>query len=531
MKSIPFLLSILMISFLSCEKNEENPPINENEFFTKELITGYVQKGPFIIGTSISISEFDENLSQTGRNFNSQIIRNDGSFEIRNITLQNNLIEIKADGFYFNEVEGQISENRLTLYALSDILEQNSINVNVITTLEKARTEYLTGQGLSFFEAKKQAQKEVLAVFEIEKDDMRFSERLNIADSGDDDAILLALSIILQGNRTVAELTELLAKLSLDLRDNGVVDDISLGSALINSAKVISLSDIRDNIEKKFGELGIETTLPDFESRINHFIDNTPFPFTLGIHYPYDGKYGRNILSLSEGETIASPAHYSLKALLPEGFSLRIHVKQTSALNELDLFYGTYFIGEVSTYEKNSIAFGEQEWITKEHVTDADDRISFEGIGSGKIDIYENDVTVPTKTIHFHWDVPENTGVEYPDSGEFGDNILSLADQSILHSGQTYSIAAFLPTSLWIVLDMSVIRTSGAGTFHVNKSKTGNWSVDISDSYDSLFGRCVPESGGADMSVVFTGSGTCSVEVKIYNGHNTTILTKSFSWN
>ncbi|MBK6282275.1 MAG: hypothetical protein IPF54_06065 [Draconibacterium sp.] len=162
---------IFGIILFSCNTDETLQPIPEPqpEPIVKESISGFVQKGPFAIGTSITVVELDSTLSQSGRNFKTQITNNNGNFKLSNIVLNNKIVEIQADGFYFNEVRGITSDNRLALYSLSDLTDKNTINVNVLSTLEKPRIEYLVENGKSFSEAKKQAQKEVLAIFEVEK--------------------------------------------------------------------------------------------------------------------------------------------------------------------------------------------------------------------------------------------------------------------------------------------------------------------------------------------------------------------------
>ena len=77
--------------------------------------------------------------------------------------------------------------------------------------------------GTSFADAKKQAHKEVLALFNVSKDTVAASETLDMSKDGEDNSILLAISAILQGYRTDAELSELLANLSDDLNVHGAL--------------------------------------------------------------------------------------------------------------------------------------------------------------------------------------------------------------------------------------------------------------------------------------------------------------------
>jgi hypothetical protein len=48
-------------------------------------INGFVQKGPYLNGASITISELTSDLTSTGKNFTSQIPDNKGNFEIKNV--------------------------------------------------------------------------------------------------------------------------------------------------------------------------------------------------------------------------------------------------------------------------------------------------------------------------------------------------------------------------------------------------------------------------------------------------------------
>lgn len=227
MKNLNMLTFIaLILLFCSCSQEQERdmPALN------MQTIGGYVQKGPFLNGTSISVSEFSEEWVPTGRNFSTQITDNKGTFELLNVTLISPYVELEADGFYYNEVTDENATAQLTLYALSDLSDTNSLNVNVLTHLERNRVKHLIANGLSFSEAKSQSQSEILSLFEIDKEDVSTSELLDITKQGDDNAILLAVSVILQGNLSVSELSELLANISTDLREDGLLDNPTLKS-------------------------------------------------------------------------------------------------------------------------------------------------------------------------------------------------------------------------------------------------------------------------------------------------------------
>lgn len=318
-KLILYLLLVIAFMIYSCEKEKDNR-ININ--FDK--ISGYVQKGPYLNGTAVTISELTSDLNQTGKNFNSQILDNRGTFEIRNVDLASQYVELKADGFYFNEVNNSNSTSRLTLFALSDLSNKNSLNVNILSNLEKSRVEYLVSNGVSFSDAKNQAQSEILSIFGISEHDISESEQLDITKTGDENAILLAVSAIVQGHLSVSDLSEFLANISTDIREDGQLNSQSLGTKLINNAKLIKLDSIRENLESRYQELGMNITIPDFEKYVNQFIDNSDFIFTGFINYPQTGQYGLNILDREKIDYMAGT--YSMIAILPAGTNLRVKI-------------------------------------------------------------------------------------------------------------------------------------------------------------------------------------------------------------
>ena len=324
MKNILFLLFISFIFLSSCSKDDDITSIK------KDTITGFVQKGPFNNGTSITINELDADLSQTGKTYNTQIVNSQGSFEINNIELVSNYASFRADGFYFNEILGEQSTSQITLYALSDISDKSNVNVNVLSHLEKARVEYLISHGSDFQDAKIQALGEILDVFKFNLNIKGSSEFLNIAKDGDSNAILLASSLILQGYRTEGELTELLSNISTDLKEDGVLNNTILGSQMMNHAVFLDTAAIRNNLENRYSELGIEVNIPNFEKYIKRFIDSADFEITQSlIEYPQDGLYGQNILDLSR--TTYSGSEFSLAANLPNGTKLKIKITALGA--------------------------------------------------------------------------------------------------------------------------------------------------------------------------------------------------------
>jgi uncharacterized protein (TIGR02145 family) len=258
---------LLILVSIGCRKDESK--------IIKEKVTGHVQKGPFVNGTSITMSELSSSLAQTGNVFTTQISNNVGSFEIDNIILTSGYVEFSASGYYFDEIKGSLSIAPLNLFALSDIRDISTVNVNILTHLEKQRVNYLIKHNKSFSEAKKTAQSEILSIFGIDLINISNSESLDISASSESNAVLLAISIILQGNRSVGDLTELLANISNDIKEDGILNTATILTDLRNSAKELVLSAIRSNLEKRYQDIGVNATIPGFEKYVNDFLSFT----------------------------------------------------------------------------------------------------------------------------------------------------------------------------------------------------------------------------------------------------------------
>ncbi|MGB3468461.1 MAG: FISUMP domain-containing protein [Cyclobacteriaceae bacterium] len=279
-QSISLLVLLLsLIFYSSCNDDDVDPG---SETIIKETVAGIVQKGPFLNGTAISVSELDNELVQSGNTFNTTIINNSGSFELQNLTLSSPFVQIQANGFYFNEITGENSTAPIILFALSDISNKDQVNVNVMTHLEKGRIEQLIDNGLTFQVAKDSAQQELLSVFGLSNQNISDSEELDISVNNAENAILIAISVILQSGNTVSDLSELLANISTDFRQNGMLDNEAIKSGLYNEALGLDLVAIRENIEGKYEELELTVTIPDFESVISQYIANLQ-PFDIDV--------------------------------------------------------------------------------------------------------------------------------------------------------------------------------------------------------------------------------------------------------
>jgi uncharacterized protein (TIGR02145 family) len=325
--SSPFIICVVLAIIIGgCRK--------QDEVIKKERITGYVQKGPFINGTSVTMAELNASLEQTGSTFSTQIINNKGTFELNDLVLASSYVEFTANGFYYDEVKGGLSAAPLTLFALSDIRDVSSVNVNILTHLEKRRVEHLVKQNnMSFKNAKKMAQQEIFAIFGFDAEGARDSEVLDISVIREDNAILLAISIILQGTRSVGDLTELLAAISNEIRETGVLSNEIILKELRQTVLTLNYSKIRQDLVNRYLSIDLYASIPDFEKHINSFVTFTgtspsvttqeaknilaqsatlsgrvnpnSYPTTVYFEYGTTTQYGNSVMAM-EGTIIGS---------------------------------------------------------------------------------------------------------------------------------------------------------------------------------------------------------------------------------
>jgi hypothetical protein len=396
MKDYLSILILLIINLSSCSEATVDSDSKSSDTLTAKniKISGLIQKGPFLSGTAITISELDNNLAKTGKTFGTEIVDNTGRFNI-GVRLVSNYVSLRADGFYYNEILGKWSVSQISLYALADVVDENSINVNLISHLERSRIESLISKGFNFYDARFQAQSEVLEIFNIRKTNIESSEHLDISKDGDDNAILLAVSVILQGYRSEAELTQLLSSLSTDLGNDGVLDNKSLGSQLINHAVYLDTISIRNNLTDRYIQLKTEATIPHFEKYLKRFIDSTKFAITGSIFdYPVSGLYGDNILDINRTKYNIS-GRYSIAASLPKGTNLSIKITALANDGIWWLHYGSNTNWSKTLFDHNTYS---QTFTAIESGTYCDYDMFFGAAGKYLIEYFENRILQPTRS-------------------------------------------------------------------------------------------------------------------------------------
>ena len=248
----------------------------DREPISLDSLAGYTQKGPFLKGSTVYLYELSDGrtLKQTNGNFTSSISSDDGRYKFSARDLVSQYAMVVVDGYYRNEVTGATSDATIRLKAITDMRKRSSVNVNLLTHMEYDRVYNLvTKEHKTVKKAKQQAQEEILNLFHIKLDGKADAEDMDVFGKTDADAALLAISVVLQGDRSEADLASLLAAFAADLADNGVWDNLRDRAQIADWAmkKTFSaegLAAIRANVEG-WG-LG-DGKAPAFEGMVTNF--------------------------------------------------------------------------------------------------------------------------------------------------------------------------------------------------------------------------------------------------------------------
>ena len=248
-----------------------------------DSLVGVTQKGPFLKGSTVYLYELSDGrtLKQTNGNFTSNIMRDDGRYKFTARDLVSQYAMVVVDGYYRNEVTGKTSDAPIRLKAITDMRKRNSVNVNILTQLEFDRVYHLVTRGdkdgkkQTVKQAKRQAQREIMSIFNITLDEDTDAEDMDVFGSSEADAALLAISVLLQGDRGESEMMALLSEISNDMADDGEWNAEkhadSIKAFIADWAFGQNLSKFRENVKA----WGLGGEVGDCEKYINNFITKT----------------------------------------------------------------------------------------------------------------------------------------------------------------------------------------------------------------------------------------------------------------
>ncbi|ACX75206.1 putative lipoprotein [Fibrobacter succinogenes subsp. succinogenes S85] len=270
-----FALAFAFVSMFSAcsEKVAGGSSDDSGIYAVKDLdVAGVSQKGPFVKSSAVTVQGIDcKTVELTHEIFEGSVKSDKGDFGVDDVNLSVSCALFEVTGHYFNEVTGKKSAGEVTLHALSDLSDRKHVNINMLTELEYRRVMHLVSEEhMDFADAKKQAEKEVLAAFGIKGDFDNF-EDLTIFEGGDGNAALLAVSVMMQAETDEAGLAKRIDKFADSFAETGKWKDDETKAAIeswqIDAAANGTLDSIRKNVES----LGYADVVPAFEKFVEAF--------------------------------------------------------------------------------------------------------------------------------------------------------------------------------------------------------------------------------------------------------------------
>jgi N-acetylneuraminic acid mutarotase len=273
---------------------------------TPMVVQGAVQKGPFIVGSTVLINRLDSRGRSTPSTLLAEIDDSIGSFSFE--TDESGPAQIVATGYYFSELTGQISDGVLTLKALYEVSDETRqvAHVNILTHLINDRVLELISDGQpSLHEAITQAEDELVAALSdaLVIPDLNEFSALSLYDSAASqnnplgNAYLLALSTGFYkyaktkaqefGTATDAELTLTLNRFSDDLADDGRLQPGPFIREFVTAIRSLSPETIAANLRSRsLVDYPQGLGVPDISVFLNLCAGNFDCPWSAGAPMP-----------------------------------------------------------------------------------------------------------------------------------------------------------------------------------------------------------------------------------------------------
>lgn len=215
--------------------------------------SGVAQKGPFEEGGSATLYELDAFGARTGEAESTSLLVN-GAFLIDDAPWSG-ITEIVANGTFFDEVQGDVAADTLTLRAVTLADDGFAANVNVFTHVMAARILALLDDGDTFAEAHETAVGEMRAAFGVTGSPNDLNLLQADADGSIDNGALLAFSVA----ALLAGLDQDdLDALADDFADGGFIDGegedvLAAIRAAVADGFEEALESARSNLETRYG--------------------------------------------------------------------------------------------------------------------------------------------------------------------------------------------------------------------------------------------------------------------------------------
>jgi cysteine-rich repeat protein len=243
------------------------------------VLEGALEKGPFVLGSSVTVAPLDSSGSPTGDVFGTSTINDLGEFWVE--VPKSGPVSIEGSGYYYNEVSGALSTGWITLRAIymASKNETQPVLINSVTHLSYERVRALRDQGETFANAITIAEQELQVALGIGLAELEIAApgtALSIL-GGDTPAntyLFAVSSVLAQAGVNLAggldgpidaHLQELMNNIALDLADDGqIAADLR---ATIDAAELaLDTAAIEAALAARLAVIGSNAAVPDLDA-------------------------------------------------------------------------------------------------------------------------------------------------------------------------------------------------------------------------------------------------------------------------
>src|SRR3989339_327451 len=148
---------VVTVALLSCNPNNPGDGDDEEDEPVEYTLSGYMQKGPLYNDSRLDVQGLSDSLEPDASFFYSDTIdNNEGGFSLI-AELPSRYAELIGEGNYFDEYTNRTSDDDITLRAYVDLVGDETMNLNLLTTITRDRIKKLFQEGSGFADARRQA--------------------------------------------------------------------------------------------------------------------------------------------------------------------------------------------------------------------------------------------------------------------------------------------------------------------------------------------------------------------------------------
>jgi len=234
------------------------------------IIQSVVEKGPFVLGSSVDLAFLYSDSTPTGDVYLTQTRDFLGTFRVTvPLAEKPQLVQARSGGYYYNEATGKLSSADITLRALAEVnVSSPSLNINLLTHLSALRTLTLIESGQSYNEAANTAQgelREALGLGAALPPSWNSGTRFSILDGNDVESaylLLVSSAVAYASQGKDGQLQALLNQIEGQLSSQNGSIDATLTKQLKNAEKTMHPYQVEGQFKEYLTVLGSDAQVP-----------------------------------------------------------------------------------------------------------------------------------------------------------------------------------------------------------------------------------------------------------------------------